>query len=56
MKCCKCGKRFDELCSLTEYGCNKVGVVDHNEYCNGCFDEEYPDLHVKEKQDEEGDK
>ena len=55
MKCCDCGKQVEEVCTLSEYGCNKLGVYDLDEYCGGCFDQRYPTLHDKDSHEESDD-
>lgn len=46
MKCYKCGKPQDEIVELTDYGRSRVGKKDSKTYCEGCFDEKYPQLKV----------
>lgn len=47
MKCKGCGKLFDELNYLTEYGNNRLKNKNQNGYCDGCFNEKFPHLHER---------
>ena len=53
-RCSKCKEEKDSLDSLTEYGNNRLGNIDSNEYCGECFVTKYPHLHDR-TQDEESD-
>lgn len=55
MKCSDCGKEFDSLTYLTEYGNFKLNNKDQKGRCTCCFDKKFPDLHER-KQDETSDK
>jgi hypothetical protein len=41
MKCDCCGKKVEELSSLTVYTKNVYGVDDLGEYCDTCFNDKY---------------
>lgn len=47
MKCCKCGKKCDELTQLTGYGALAMGCKDQKGYCDNCFNNKYPRLHER---------
>lgn len=52
MKCAGCGKKFDELNYLTEYGNNRLNNKNQKGYCDEDFNKKFPRLHERTENEE----